>query len=188
MAGPPFKPWIESTPSWGGRHELPLPARPRRFEVSDGRLVASASGYRRRFGSELHGLGGGFVVVPLLVALGYTPQRAVGTSFVAILLVGLSSLVGHAKLAGGRLEGRASPGRRRCARRAGRPAPPPRRPRTGVPEGLCRHPPRARGLDVLQEIGGVFRIPALAPGRTLVTTIASASPTRITVVPQVTTL
>ncbi len=45
------------------------------------------------------GLGGGFVVVPLLVALGYTPQRAVGTSFAAILLVGLSSLVGHAKLA-----------------------------------------------------------------------------------------
>lgn len=45
------------------------------------------------------GLGGGFVVVPLLVALGYTPQRAVGTSFAAILLIGLSSLVGHAKLA-----------------------------------------------------------------------------------------
>ena len=45
------------------------------------------------------GLGGGFVVVPLLIALGYTPQRAVGTSFAAILLVGLSSLLGHAKLA-----------------------------------------------------------------------------------------
>src|SRR4249919_1863568 len=45
------------------------------------------------------GLGGGFVVVPLLVALGFTPQRAVGTSFAAILLVGLSSLAGHAKLA-----------------------------------------------------------------------------------------
>ena|SRR5436190_1630321 len=45
------------------------------------------------------GLGGGFIVVPLLVALGYTPQRAVGTSFAAILLVGLSSLAGHAKLA-----------------------------------------------------------------------------------------
>jgi len=45
------------------------------------------------------GLGGGFVVVPLLVALGFTPQRAVGTSFAAILLVGVSSLFGHAKLA-----------------------------------------------------------------------------------------
>src|SRR5258705_13870320 len=45
------------------------------------------------------GLGGGFIVVPLLVALGYTPQRAVGTSFAAILLVGVSSLAGHARLA-----------------------------------------------------------------------------------------
>lgn len=45
------------------------------------------------------GLGGGFVVVPLLIALGYTPQRAVGTSFAAILLVGLSSLAGHQRLA-----------------------------------------------------------------------------------------
>jgi uncharacterized membrane protein YfcA len=45
------------------------------------------------------GLGGGFLVVPLLVAMGFTPQRAVGTSFAAILLVGVSSLVGHAKLA-----------------------------------------------------------------------------------------
>jgi uncharacterized membrane protein YfcA len=49
--------------------------------------------------ASFSGLGGGFVVVPLLVALGYTPQRAVGTSFVAILLVGLSSLAGHAKIA-----------------------------------------------------------------------------------------
>lgn len=45
------------------------------------------------------GLGGGFVVVPLLVALGYTPQRAVGTSFAAILIVSVASLFGHARLA-----------------------------------------------------------------------------------------
>src|SRR6476660_3877313 len=45
------------------------------------------------------GLGGGFIVVPLLIGLGFTPQRAVGTSFAAILMVGLSSLLGHAKLA-----------------------------------------------------------------------------------------
>lgn len=45
------------------------------------------------------GLGGGFVVVPLMIALGFTPQRAVGTSFAAILLIGVSSLAGHAKLA-----------------------------------------------------------------------------------------
>jgi len=45
------------------------------------------------------GLGGGFVVVPLLVALGYTPQRSVGTSFATILVVSISSLFGHARLA-----------------------------------------------------------------------------------------
>ena len=45
------------------------------------------------------GLGGGFVVVPVLVLLGFTPQRAVGTSFVAIVLISLASLFGHARLA-----------------------------------------------------------------------------------------
>jgi len=45
------------------------------------------------------GLGGGFVVVPMLVLLGFTPQRAVGTSFVAIVLISLASLFGHARLA-----------------------------------------------------------------------------------------
>ena len=44
------------------------------------------------------GLGGGFLVVPLLIALGFTPQRAVGTSFVAILIVSVSSLFGHTRL------------------------------------------------------------------------------------------
>jgi uncharacterized membrane protein YfcA len=45
------------------------------------------------------GLGGGFVVVPLLIALGFAPQRAVGTSFVAIVIVSVASLFGHARLA-----------------------------------------------------------------------------------------
>ena len=44
------------------------------------------------------GLGGGFLVVPLLIAVGFSAQRAVGTSFVAILVVSLSALAGHAKL------------------------------------------------------------------------------------------
>ena len=44
------------------------------------------------------GLGGGFIVVPLLIALGYTAQRAVGTSFVAILIVSIASLVGHSQV------------------------------------------------------------------------------------------
>ena len=44
------------------------------------------------------GLGGGFLVVPVLVALGFSPQRAVGTSFAAILVISVSSLFGHARL------------------------------------------------------------------------------------------
>jgi uncharacterized membrane protein YfcA len=43
-------------------------------------------------------LGGGFIVVPLLIALGYTAQRAVGTSFVAILIVSVASLLGHSRV------------------------------------------------------------------------------------------
>lgn len=49
-------------------------------------------------GASFTGLGGGFLVVPLLVALGYTAQKAVGTSFLAILFISISALVAHAKL------------------------------------------------------------------------------------------
>ena len=45
------------------------------------------------------GLGGGFLMVPLLIALGYTAQKAVGTSFLAILIISLSAVFAHAKLA-----------------------------------------------------------------------------------------
>jgi len=46
----------------------------------------------------LTGLGGGFLMVPLLLFFGYTAQRAVGTSFLAILLISLSALLAHNKL------------------------------------------------------------------------------------------
>ena len=49
-------------------------------------------------GASFTGLGGGFLVVPLLIALGFTAQRAVGTSFVAILIIAMGSMVGHARL------------------------------------------------------------------------------------------
>ncbi len=45
------------------------------------------------------GLGGGFLMVPLLLFLGYTAQKAVGTSFLAILVISVSALVAHNKLA-----------------------------------------------------------------------------------------
>jgi hypothetical protein len=45
------------------------------------------------------GLGGGFLVVPVLLFLGYTAQRAVGTSFLTILVISISALFAHNRLA-----------------------------------------------------------------------------------------
>lgn len=45
------------------------------------------------------GLGGGIVMVPLLLALGYEAQKAVGTSFLAIVIISVSALAAHGKLA-----------------------------------------------------------------------------------------
>lgn len=45
------------------------------------------------------GLGGGFLMVPLLLFLGYTAQKAVGTSFLAILAISISALAAHNRLA-----------------------------------------------------------------------------------------
>jgi len=44
------------------------------------------------------GLGGGFLVVPFLLQLGREVKIAVGTSFVFILMVSISSLIAHAKV------------------------------------------------------------------------------------------
>ena len=44
------------------------------------------------------GLGGGFLVIPILIWSGYTPQRAVATSFVSILIVSVSALFAHSRL------------------------------------------------------------------------------------------
>ena len=43
------------------------------------------------------GLGGGFLVVPFLLQLGKEVKVAVGTSFLFILMVAISSLIAHAK-------------------------------------------------------------------------------------------
>jgi hypothetical protein len=50
-------------------------------------------------GGAFTGLGGGFLMVPLLLFLGYTAQKAVGTSFLAILTISISALIAHNKLA-----------------------------------------------------------------------------------------
>ncbi len=44
------------------------------------------------------GLGGGVLIVPLLLLLGFDAQRAVGTTFVSIAITALSALAAHAHL------------------------------------------------------------------------------------------
>ncbi len=44
------------------------------------------------------GIGGGVIMVPLLVFLGFTAQKAVGTSFLSILIISISALFAHGKL------------------------------------------------------------------------------------------
>ncbi|HID31645.1 MAG TPA: sulfite exporter TauE/SafE family protein [Desulfobacterales bacterium] len=50
-------------------------------------------------GASFSGLGGGFLMVPLLILLGHSAQKAVGTSFLAIVVISLSALLAHNKLA-----------------------------------------------------------------------------------------
>ncbi len=49
--------------------------------------------------ASFSGLGGGFLMVPILLFMGYTAQKAVGTSFAAIVIISLSALFAHNKLA-----------------------------------------------------------------------------------------
>jgi uncharacterized protein len=48
--------------------------------------------------SSVTGLGGGFMIVPFLIYLGRDAKLAVGTTFVFILLVAISSLIAHYRL------------------------------------------------------------------------------------------
>jgi hypothetical protein len=50
-------------------------------------------------GASFTGLGGGFLMVPLLIWIGFTPQRAVGTSFVGIVVIAVSALAAHGRMA-----------------------------------------------------------------------------------------
>lgn len=44
------------------------------------------------------GLGGGFLVVPLLIYLGKEAKLAIGTAFIFILMAGISSILSHYRL------------------------------------------------------------------------------------------
>jgi len=61
-------------------------------------LLLVASGVVTGIGASFTGLGGGFLMIPLLLFLGYSPQKAVGTSFLAILVISISALIAHNRL------------------------------------------------------------------------------------------
>lgn len=62
-------------------------------------LMIIASGVIVGIGAAFTGLGGGFLLIPILLYLGFTAQKAVGTSFLAILVISISALIAHNKLA-----------------------------------------------------------------------------------------
>jgi uncharacterized protein len=62
-------------------------------------LTIIASGVIVGIGASFTGLGGGFLLVPILLFLGFTAQKSVGTSFLAILVISISALIAHNKLA-----------------------------------------------------------------------------------------
>lgn len=55
-----------------------------------GLLVGAAGGFS--------GLGGGFLLVPILLFMGFEAQRAVGTAFAVILMISISALIAHSHL------------------------------------------------------------------------------------------
>lgn len=50
-------------------------------------------------GAAFSGLGGGFLMVPILLLWGFSAQKSVGTSFLAILIISISALIAHNRLA-----------------------------------------------------------------------------------------
>jgi uncharacterized membrane protein YfcA len=62
-------------------------------------LAMALGGVLVGIGAAFTGLGGGFLMVPMLLFLGLPAQKAVGTSFLAILAISISALLAHQKLA-----------------------------------------------------------------------------------------
>jgi uncharacterized membrane protein YfcA len=67
--------------------------------MSPNLILLVAAGVVVGVGASFTGLGGGFLMVPLLLFLGLTAQQAVGTSFMAIFVISISALAAHGKLA-----------------------------------------------------------------------------------------
>ena len=61
-------------------------------------IIPAALGLLIGILSSGSGLGGGFLVVPFLLQMGKEAKVAVGTSFLLIVMVAISSLVGHSRV------------------------------------------------------------------------------------------
>ncbi len=61
-------------------------------------LIIIASGVLVGIGASFTGLGGGFLMIPILLYLGFSAQKAVGTSFLGIFVISISALIAHNKL------------------------------------------------------------------------------------------
>lgn len=62
-------------------------------------LIIILGGVVVGIGASFSGLGGGFLMIPFLLTMGFSAQKAVGTSFLAILVISISALVAHNKFA-----------------------------------------------------------------------------------------
>ncbi len=62
-------------------------------------LVMAVLGIGVGIGASFTGLGGGFLMIPILLYMGFSAQKAVGTSFLAILVISISALFAHGKMA-----------------------------------------------------------------------------------------
>ncbi len=62
-------------------------------------ILLVVSGVLVGVGASFTGLGGGFLMIPILLFMGYSAQKAVGTSFLAILVISVSALLAHNKFA-----------------------------------------------------------------------------------------
>ena len=69
------------------------------MDINTNMFIMIASGIIVGVAGAFTGLGGGFLMVPFLLFLGFTAQKSVGTSFLAILVISISALVAHNKLA-----------------------------------------------------------------------------------------
>lgn len=62
-------------------------------------VLIVASGIIVGIFASFTGLGGGIIMVPILLTLGLSAQKAVGTSFLGIFIIAVSALIAHNRLA-----------------------------------------------------------------------------------------